>query len=504
MAAEKDHSLVTAKASSVVAEGLKLSLATPAASLTPSTITAMVGIHSGQALQMAPDVSAVMGDLAFHRNLANSTQQGWIEGISGANGSAKPALEELTNFQSKIMPSGNHAALGSFLNQAQGHISDAIDLNNTTNFISTTNFVDYGSGITNMSSMVDQGLTGKLGSLSAAGAALTSTGSMFDGIDSKNIGSPAGLVQALNANKLGNSSGLNAKLEAAGVDLNNLESPKYADKIAQVTSSIKDPAILKTVSSHFGQTTSGQTSLGELSNPIKSLSPANLAGLKTDAAGIAQKFSDMGAKFPSMNSASDMLSKISVPEIPSLDSAVPSLGGLMSSPDISGTLKSMTGAGLSSSLSPNLGPDGLPSITDFTQSVAGGPAFTNILSNGISAESISALRASTTKASALFENSGIDLDSPPPAGMAASMNFATGLHKFGTNSEMSGLLGNMAVPGNQYGDSIKASLAEGKNKALMLQNGIPPLNFNSLPSHSIQDLSLNTKVASAASNLLGG
>lgn len=176
----------------------------------------------------------------------------------------------------------------------------------------------------------------------------------------------------------------------------------------------------------------------------------------------------------------------------------------MSSPDISGTLKSMTGAGLSSSLSPNLGPDGLPSITDFTQSVAGGPAFTNILSNGISAESISALRASTTKASALFENSGIDLDSPPPAGMAASMNFATGLHKFGTNSEMSGLLGNMAVPGNQYGDSIKASLAEGKNKALMLQNGIPPLNFNSLPSHSIQDLSLNTKVASAASNLLGG
>jgi hypothetical protein len=62
----------------------------------------------------------------------------------------------------------------------------------------------------------------------------------------------------------------------------------------------------------------------------------------------------------------------------------------------------------------------------------------------------------------------------------------------------------MAVPGNKFGDSIKASLAEGKNKALMLQNGIPPLNFNSLPSHSIQDLNLNTKVASAASNLLGG
>jgi hypothetical protein len=137
---EKDHSLVTAKAGSVVAEGLKLSLATPAASLTPSTITAMVGIHSGQALQMAPDVTAVVNNLTFHRNLANSTQQGWIEGISGASGSAKTALEDLTNLQSKIMPSGNHAALGSFLNQAQGHISDATDLQNTTNFISNTNF----------------------------------------------------------------------------------------------------------------------------------------------------------------------------------------------------------------------------------------------------------------------------------------------------------------------------------------------------------------------------
>jgi hypothetical protein len=328
---------------------------------------------------------------------------------------------------------------------------------------------------------------------------------MFDGIDPKNIGSPAGLVQSLNANKLGNASGLNAKLEAAGVDLNNLESPEYADKIAQVTSSIKDPAILKTVAGQFGQATpGGLTSLGDLGNITKSLNPANLTGLKTDAAGIAQKFSDMGAKFPNMSSASNMLSKISIPEIPSLDAAVPDLGGLMSSPDISANLKSMTGAGLSSALSPNLGPNGLPSITDFTQSVAGGPAFTNMLSNGVSADTIAALSASTTKARALFENSGIDLDSPPPAGMAASMNFATGLHKFGTNSEMSGLLGNMAVPGNKFGDSIKASLAEGKNKALMLQNGIPPLNFNSLPSHSIQDLNLNTKVASAASNLLGG
>jgi hypothetical protein len=491
------NNLVTSKAGSVVAEGLKLSLATPAASLTPSTITAMVGIHSGQALQMAPDVTAVTGLLSSHATmLANNAA--FIPGVSGPGGSGAAALASLSTLQSQMMPSGNHAALGSLLNQAQAHIADANDLLNTTNFISTTSFGDFGSGITNMSSMLDQGLTGELGSLSAAGAALTSAGSMFDGIDPKNIGSPAGLVQSLNANKLGNASGLNAKLEAAGVDLNNLENPEYADKIAQVTSSIKDPAILKTVASQFGNPLSGGSlpSLGDLGNITKNLNPANLTGLKTDAAGIAQKFSDMGAKFPNMSSASNMLSKISIPEIPSLDAAVPDLGAMMGAADISGTLKSMTGADLSSALSPNLGPGGLPSMTDFTQSIAGGPAFTNILSGGISAGSIAALAASTAKSQSLLQASGIDLSVPPLPSLGASMNFATSLHKFGTNSEISGLLGNMAVPGNKFGDSIKASLAEGKNKALMLQNGIPPLNFNSLPSHSIQDPSLTTKVSS--------
>jgi hypothetical protein len=161
----------------------------------------------------------------------------------------------------------------------------------------------------------------------------------------------------------------------------------------------------------------------------------------------------------------------------------------------------MTGASLSSALSPNLGPGGLPSITDFAQSVAGGPAFTNILSGGVTVDTIAALEASTSKATSLFSTAGVDLTAPPPAGLGSSMNFATSLHKFGTNSEMSGLLGNMAVPGTQYGDAIKASLAEGRNKTLMAQNGIPPLNFNNLPTYTGEDSSLNTN---AAGKLLGG
>lgn len=233
--------IVTAKAGTVIAENLKLALSTASGSLTPSTITAMVGIKAGTALQLAPDVQNVMTALAA------------IPPIDPNYSAAQTALTNLTTLQNKILPSGNHAAFGSFLNQAQAHIGDATDLQNTTNFISNSSFSDFGSGITNMSSMLDQGLTGKFGSLSAAGAALSSSGSMFDGIDPKNIGSPAGLVQALNANKLGNATGVNAKLAAAGVNLDDLTNPVYASKIAQVTGSIKDPAVLNTVADQFGQ-----------------------------------------------------------------------------------------------------------------------------------------------------------------------------------------------------------------------------------------------------------
>ena len=243
----------------------------------------------------------------------------------------------------------------------------------------------------------------------------------------------------------------------------------------------------------------GIQSLKDLGDYTKTADPGAIKGLTTDAAGMAGKFSDMGASFPNMGSATSMLSKISVPSIPGLDAAAPSLNSLTSG--LSSQLNSMTGVNLSTALSPNLGPGGLPSITDFVQSVAGGPAFTNILENGVTADTIAALAASTSKATSLFATAGVDLTVPPPPGLGSAMNFATGLHKFGTNSEMSGLLGNMAVPGTQYGDSIKASLAEGRNKALMSQNGIPPLNFNNLPTYTGEDSSLNTN---AGARLLGG
>jgi hypothetical protein len=242
--------IVTAKAGTVVAENLKLALATASGSLTPSTITAMVGIAQGTALQLAPDVQNAM--TAMDAKIAELTLANTAPSLALA-ATITSAKANLITLQGKILPSGNHAAFGSFLNQAKSHIGDSTDLQNTTNFIGNSSFSDFGSGITNMSSMLDKGLTGKFGDLGAAGAALASGGSMFDGISPKNIGSPLGLVQSLNANKLGNATGVNALLTKAGVDITNLEDPVYADKISQVMGSIKDPKVLNAVADQFGQ-----------------------------------------------------------------------------------------------------------------------------------------------------------------------------------------------------------------------------------------------------------
>ena len=456
--------IVTAKAGGVVAENLKLALSTASGSLTPSTITAMVGISQGSALQLAPDVTATISKLSA------------VDPLDPLYASAQTALTNLTTLQGKLLPSGNHAAFGSILQQAHGHISDSVELNKATSFISNTNFSDLGTGITNMSTMATRGLDGAFGSLGSAANAISAAGPCFDLKDMANFGTGTGLVNKLSSVKLGNASGINAALAQNGVDLTSLNDPVYKDTISKTLSTINDPATIKTVTDQLGVVPHGSiTNLNDLTDITKLASPSAISGLTGGLSGMADKFSDMGAKFTSPGAASDLLNNVSIPSIPSLNAAAPSLSGLMSSH--APTLDSMTGLSLSSALSPNLGPGGLPSVTDFAQSVAGGPAFTNLNAAGVTADTIAALEASTSKATSLFSTAGVDLNSPPPAGLGSAMRFATNLHKFGTNSEISGLLGNMAVPGSQFGDSIKASLAEGKNKALMAVHGIKPLNF---------------------------
>jgi hypothetical protein len=465
---EHDDTLVTSKAGTVVAENLKLSLATASGSITPSTVTAMVGINQGSALQLSPDVTSAMSKLSS------------VSALDPNYAAAQTALTNLKTLQGKMgFPYGgtqNAPAFGSMLNQAQAHINDSNELKNATNFISGSNFSDFGSGITNMSSMTTQGLNGSFGSLPSAATVMGKTGSCFDLKDMSNFGTGTGLVNSLKNNKLANFSGVNQALTANQVDINDLNDPVYSESITKVLTNIKDPGIISKVKTQFGVSPPGDiASLNDFTDITKLTTASERSGLSTNLAGIGTKFGDLGAKFSSPSAASTMLNNISVPSIPNLESAAPSLSTLMSGH--SSVLKSMTGESLATLANPNNGVNGLPGITDFAQHVAGGPAITNFNTSSISASTIAQLEASTAKATSLWSTAGVDLTTQPPNSLGTSMNFATQLHKYGNDSTMTSLLGNM-TQSNQYGDAIKASLAEGKNKALMAANGIKPLNFS--------------------------
>jgi len=237
---EHDINLVTSQAGSVIAENQHVTLGTASASITPATATAMVGINQNVALDIEANVKATTIKL---QNISAN-----VGGVYSANqvSAATTALSTLNSLQSSLGFGGspNHAAFGSFLSQAHNHVKDSVGLRQSTDFMANTSYSDFGSGITNMSSMADRGLSNMFGSLKGAGGAVTSTGSMFNGIDIKNFGSPTGLVQSLQKNKLANATGVNQKLVEAGVDLNDLDNPTYKIKISNVLGSIKDPTAI--------------------------------------------------------------------------------------------------------------------------------------------------------------------------------------------------------------------------------------------------------------------
>jgi hypothetical protein len=488
--AEHDISLVTAKSSNTVIESMKVALATASAAITPATLTAMVGIKEGSALALPKSVTDAMTILNTHKGYANANVAGWIAGISGPTGTANAALTNLTTLQGQLGFTGspgsdNHAAFGAILNQAHGHIDDSIEINNATTFMSSTSFEEMGAGITNMSSMATQGLDGALGDLGSAASAFEAAGPVFDLNKISSLGSTTGFVDKLNSVKLGNASGVNAAIAAAGLDITN---PEHAPAISKIVGSIKDPAIIATIQDQLKISPGGAIgNLNDFTN-LSKLAPAGsaLAALPTtgmpDLSAMASKFSDMGAKFANPAAAAGLLNGIQIPSIPDLNSFAPTLSGLTSS--LSDGIANMTGKAFG--LSALNGANGLPNITDFTHAVSGGPelsALANVGNIGITADHITALTDSITKSQGLMATAGIDITSPLPLpSLGSAMSFATSLHKFGADTAGSGIsdvLGGMANPGSAFGDSIKASLAEGKNKALMAAHGISPLKFGS-------------------------
>lgn len=486
--AEHDISLVTAKASSVVLENLKPSLATPAGAITPATLTAMAGLAAGGALQIAPAVtSTISGMLAKAVTFANSNPT-----LSASLTSAANALDT----QSKqLLPASNPAAFGQVVMQAQGHISDALEIKSATSFIANTSYGDYGSGISNISSMATQGIDKVLGDLPSAAKAFEAAGPAFDLKDMNNFGSSTGLINKISSLKLGNRSGLNSSLTKAGVDLTRLNDPVYASSIDKVMGSMTDPKIISTITKQMGIVPpAGKTifpsvgsgiapvvgiggiqSLKDLTDVKKLTNPSDIAGMSVDLKGIAGKLGDMGATFPNPAAAANMLNEITIPNVPKLDAFAPSLNGLMG--DLKSDIDGMTGLGN--------GAHSLPNMTDFTQAAAGGPKINEMaaaLASGSESEialATAGITSMVNTTSSLLSKAGVDLTTPTPPSLASIKSFGMGLHTLGadvTGSGVPNVLENMATD-DAYGEAIKASLAEGKNKLLLQANGITPLKF---------------------------
>lgn len=239
---EHDISLVTGQAGSVISENQKNTLGQSAASITPATLTAMIGINQGTALALGNSVQVAMATLA-----------GIAASNSSANVSAAAAISSMNSFHASMGFGGtpNHAAFGSFLNQIDGHIKDAKELRKASDFMANTNYSDFGAGITDMGSSADRGMTNVLGSLSSAGAAMTSTGTMYNGGDVKDFGSSLGMVKSLIDNKLATVTGVKRRLSAAGVPLSDIDNPIYKEKIDQVMAGITDPGALSVVADQY-------------------------------------------------------------------------------------------------------------------------------------------------------------------------------------------------------------------------------------------------------------
>jgi len=511
--------LVTSKSASTIVNNLKVTLATPAAGLTPSTFTAMIGINQGSALQIAAPVQDTLSQLG---NIAYSN--------SSANVQANAAITSLTTLQSSLGfgNSPNHAAFGDFLNQAHSHIQDATDLRNSTDFIANLNYSDFGAGITDMGSSADRGMSNVLGNLPSAGAIISGTGSMFNGVDLKNFGTPTGLVQSLQNNKLSNATDVNQILATNGVDLNNLDDPVYQDQISNSLTTITDPTTLNVVANQFGVTPpgglpsyngndsslytnnafagaassagstlegtvtqgsstastafgSGQApsvvgaggiqNLAQLSDPTKLTPTSDISGLTSGVSGLTTHLTDLGAStLKDSSQAPDLFGQIKSVSTPLAAATFPSLGGLIG--DHQSIIDNMTGTGS--------GPKGLPNMTDFTEHLSGGPSITSFLQNVTTdaAAAISALTSSIANATSLWSTAGVDFTSPVSNNLGSSMGFAQNLHKFGADTGGSGIgdvLNNLANPSTPYGEAIKASLAEGRNKQLLQDNGIKPI-----------------------------
>ena len=555
-----DDIIASARSMTTVADGQYVAIGTPKAALTPATLTAMVGMAQGNgaAIDIAPKVNEAMTKL---QTVASS-------GTYPANVNAQAALNTLTTIQSKLFNKDDVGGFGAIVGKVQSHISNSNDVLNTTNFLKDSSYSDFGSGITDMSSMGDRGITNVFGSLPGAGKAMSSFGTMFNGIDVKQFGTPSGLVESLTNNKLANATGLNQKLADAGVDLNDIHNPVYADKISSVLTNIKDPAAINTSADQFGinnpfaglpSYTGSDSSLyktpdfltgGSATAPTATTIPTSgtgafgaptTTGFPT-ASGYSTKATGIGADIaPDVGNAGGIQSlkdlgdytKTANPAdtagfsgMDSLTSKFKDMGGgkivdASKAPSFFSSIQKVD-APLTNAANPTLnslitehtpflanliGSSTVPSAQDFLGPVAGCSELDD-LADGVTDAKVTALNTKLSTTSTFLGAAGItDVTSSATQTLSGTMGFATKLHTYGKDASTSGvgtMLRNMANSSTKYGEAVKASLAEGKNNNLLSANGIGPLKTNPFEGVPAYAGTDSSLATNAGAKMMGG
>ena len=551
--------IASARSMTTVADGQYVAIGMPKAALTPATLTAMVGMAQGggAAIDLAQKVTQAMDNL---QTVASSSTY-------PANVNAQAALSALTTVQSKLFNKDDAGGFGTIVGKIQSHIANSNDVLNTTNFLSNSSYSDFGSGITDMSSMGDRGLTNILGSLPGAGKAMASTGTMFNGIDVKNFGTPSGMVEALTKNKLANATGVNQKLIEAGIDLNDIHNPVYADKISSVLTNIKDPAAINATAEQFEinnpfaglpSYTGSDSSLyktpdfltgGSGTAPTATTVPT--AGTSTFGAPTTTGFptasgtSRQGGSFGSeqiqgqtgtgMQGLKD-LSDYTKTANPADTAGFAGMGELTTKfKDMGGgtiidavkapsffadiqkvptplvnsahpTLNSLM-ASHSSTIQNLIGSSTVPTAQDFLGPVAGS-AELDALAEGVTDERVSALNTKLATTSTFLTKADITaVTSSATQSLSGVMSFATKLPTYGkeaSEGSIGTMLRNMANTSTKYGEAVKASLAEGKNNDLLGANGMGPLKTNPFEGVPAYAGTDSSLATNAGAKIMGG
>jgi hypothetical protein len=396
---------------------------------------------------------------------------------------------------------------------------------------------------------------------------MASTGTMFNGIDVKNFGTPSGMVEALTKNKLANATGVNQKLIEAGVDLNDIHNPVYADKISSVLTNIKDPAAINATAEQFKinnpfaglpSYTGSDSSLYKTPDFLTGGSGTAPTATTVPTAGTSAFGAPTTTGFPTASGTSRQggsfgseqiqgqtgtgiqglkdLSDYTKTANPADTAGFAGMGELttkfkdmgggtiidsLNAPSFFGsiqkvptplvnsahpTLNSLMSSH-SSTIQNLIGSSNVPTAQDFLGPVAGS-AELDALAEGVTDDRVAALNTKLTTTDAFLTKADITtVTSSATQSLSGVMGFATKLPIYGKETSEGSIgimLSNMANTSTKYGEAVKASLAEGKNNDLLGTNGMGPLKTNPFEGVPAYAGTDSSLATNAGAKIMGG